>query len=232
MKLLSCLFALCTVGLVGCGDDDGRGRSDAGPCPVGTICFEDSGPGPADTGPREDTGRRPDTGVGPGTCTVGTACNPDRGCVRGECIPANVTEIGGAADPIYDLPTPPGGDSIPATFWRDGYCVPALPTMAMLEACDPNDPMACPSCSSCTAVGGGQTICMSDCTLNSTTNGGCRMGYECQFGDGVCSPGCDSNEYCRLYREDTNMDGEVSNEGMPPADHLRYDTASMATCSM
>ncbi len=230
----------CAVAIVGigCGDDDRpAGMTDAGCVPgPGTICIDRDGGGGTDGGAPSDGGDagriRTDAGS---VCPQGQPCTPDRGCSVGECIAENMGTFGDAMDPIDGLPG--GAISIPTTAWVGGYCTTdlAIP-VGTAGACDFNAAAdvddGCGPCGQCANAGQNMagidvTLCLSSCTPAATTNP-CRMGYSCQFGLNACVPGCGSDAECRVYRADTNMNGEYD-EG---TDRLTYDPASMATCNM
>lgn len=62
----------------------------------------------------------------------------------------------------------------------------------------------------------------------------CRVGYTCDFGNQVCLFGCQNDQECQLYREDTNGNGTLESEGPDGGvspDRLRLDVAGGATCS-
>lgn len=255
-KRIGFVGLICVVALVGCGDDGGGTRPDGGPADGSTdaIMLPDATPTdsgtdtstPGDGGPDTST---PDGGM---DCnSLGDGCTAARGCAFGECIAQNNTSIGGAADPIADLPG--GGDSIPIAAWEGGYCTPVLPTAASPEACDPNldsDP-TCGDCGTCVALGGTppQAICFLSCEPSTTDRGGCRPGYECNLNVEGCFPGCGSDEECRVNREDTNgvpgiqdpddCTGDAARDVADQVcggidtnfDALTYNPDSTATCS-
>ncbi|MEM9189763.1 MAG: MopE-related protein [Myxococcota bacterium] len=163
------------------------------------------------------------------------ACNTGGACTAtcpagGQCIPEDLAGIGGAADPITNLP---GGSTmvIPSPFFPGGYCTEALVSNpGDPGACDPDAPagtQGCGTCASCFQTGG-VVLCAEDCTRSLTTRGGCRTGYQCLLGNGVCWDGCDSTDECRVQRRDTNGDGLID----AMTDNLVYDTLSSATCNM
>lgn len=240
MKKQFGLVALCCavafVG-IGCGDDDRMAGVDACVPGPGTICLDRDG-GATDAGmvvrtDGGDAGRiRPDAG---NVCQQGLPCTPDRGCASGECLAEFMTSIGDAMDPIDGLPG--GATTIPITTWVGGYCTSnAFARVGMPGACDLNAEAGtddgCGPCGKCLsagqdAMGLTATLCVAACTPAATMNP-CRMGYTCAFGANGCVPGCASDNACRVYRADTNMNGEYD-EGV---DRLTYDMASMATCNM
>lgn len=242
----------CVVAMVGCGDDGGGGRPDAGDSGTDAIITldgaMDSG---ADTSVPGDSGADTSTPDGGIDCEgIGDGCDTARGCRRGECIGENAGSIGGAADPIVGLPS---GDSLPQTSWEGGYCTPVLPTAAAPEACDPDadsDP-TCGSCGTCVSVGGtpNQAICFLACEPSTTDRGVCRAGYECNLNVEGCFPGCGSDDECKISRENTNgIEGiqspddcagdstravadQVCGGTDSNFDALTYNTESTATCN-
>lgn len=193
-------LSLCSLLAVACGDDDAP--VDGGPMiDIGMTDTNMVDSGPPDT-------NRPDTPPS-GTCNIGAACTPDRGCrdMPGACIAENATSTGSAMDPIMNGPG--GATTAPVTFWQGGYCTSVLPTMAVPFPCDPEDAMdtSCGSCGVCVDLGD-SSLCADACVPSVADNADCRDGYECNFGIRGCFPGCptgDANEvFCRTDRADMN----------------------------
>ncbi len=156
-------------------------------------------------------------GVCVGVCVDGSACTTPAACgTGGQCVAATSTTV----SPIVGLPG--GATSISIATWSGGYCTRGVGT------CDPDETGTASGCLACsTCVDGGTTsYCAANCTRNATNRGGCRSGYACDILASVCLPGCQSNDECRIRREDTNTDGAITT-----ADSWVYDPASTATCS-
>jgi hypothetical protein len=230
------LFAVLAVVGVGCGDDD-RSSTDGG-----HLIYPDLGPdgGP----PGVDLGR--DGGGGP-TCGVGVQCDA-RGCNGLLICQGEIGYTQGAAgDPVY---LPDGGTtSFPGLYFQQGYCTNAdIQSTGAREgspgACDPNPsdttPGAdgCPACAKCVSIGPDPTginivQCYQRCAPSATTNP-CRTGYTCDLSNQVCIFGCQNDQECQLYREDTNGNGTLESDGPDggvPQDRLRLDIAGGATCA-
>lgn len=231
------ILALCSAtafGLAACGDD-------SGPRDSGGIVLDSSVPtdGDTDSGSGPDTGTRPDTSVPPESCDVGDTCDPTRGCrVSPFCIGESAGEIGGVEDPIMGVPG--GGNSVSNVSWTGGYCTSADPID--MGGCDPNDDDSCGGldCAVCLNAGTdarGVTVglCTTSCTPSLTDNGACRDTYECGVTSGGCVPGCTTDDECRVFRKDTNMNGiidpydAVSNA---TGDALVYDDSVNGTCNL
>lgn len=234
------LFVVLAMVGVGCGDDDRP------PVDGGMIIMIDSGTdaGVTDAG---DAGSRPDGGSP--SCTTGVACDA-RGCNgRLACQePIMFTQgAGTGSEPIY---LPDGGTtSFPGQYFEGGYCTNArIDQPASREgtagACDPTPDVetpgmdGCPACAKCVSIGpdnmGFNIVqCYARCAPTAMGNP-CREGYTCDFGNQVCTFGCQSDQECQLYRADTNGNGTLEND--PPdggvADRLMLDVAGRATCNM
>lgn len=241
----------------GCGDDDSVCPAGLVPTPDGMACMQPVTDGGMpdvpvigfDTGP--DTGgpdAGPDVPIEPPTCDeYDVACTPDRGCLQAGfiCQPEISQTQGGGGDPITDAPA--GTDPINLTFLVDGMCTPrGFTDTAAPEACDPDDEMetACGDCGSCIEPFADTSICLRDCTPSVTDNDVCRDTHQCSLTEGVCLPfGCNSDEECRVARQDTNgiagiqtptlctASPEQCGDSAANFDNLVYDTASAAVCN-
>jgi len=233
------LFAVLAMAGVGC-DEDVRSTPDMGR--ILDIGFgTDTGASDAgDAGlPREDAGAG---------CTTGRSCDEARGCngrlaCQGEIA---FTQGGAMGEPVY---LPDGGTTMfGGLYFQDGYCTnAAISDTSSREgtagACDPTPDVEtpgmdnCPACAKCISIGPDQmgnniVQCYARCAPSATGNP-CRDGYTCDFGNQVCTFGCQTDQECQLYRADTNGDGMVTNDtpdgGVP--DRLMLDTNGGATCS-
>jgi hypothetical protein len=134
-----------------------------------------------------------------------------------QCIPEQ-PGIGGATDPIMNYPP---GEDVPIDFFLDSYC-----TLPIAAACDSDACFA--ECGFCS-----QGICMNQCEPELDTNGICREWYRCDLLDFVCSPGCTSNDECRVSRQDSNGNGEFDpwDPDTLMGDRLVYNPSSEAVCN-
>ena len=237
---LGLFVALAMVG-VGCGDDDVV-ATDGGHI-ITLDSGADSGPsdGGADLGPVADGGP---------SCAVGRACDVARGCNGLLACQDEIayTQGGAMGEPVY---LPDGGTTMyNGLYFQGGYCTNAdISNAGSREgapgACDPNPADTtpgmdgCPACAKCTSIGPDSmginlVQCYQRCSPAATSNP-CRAGYTCDFGNQVCIFGCQTDQECQLYRQDTNMNGVLESDppaagGVPP-DHLTLDVAGGATCS-
>jgi hypothetical protein len=247
------IFATFAAGGAGCGDD----RGDSGPRDMGVLIdigMPDLGPG--DGGMMVDMGR-----VDGGTrCAVGPRCRPETGCGPGgfQCQTELNFTIGGPSDPIY---LPDGGTtSIEGAYWKGNFCTNASNAdtgfvVGMPGSCNPDnasdDPAmagmdGCPACAKCISLGTDRmgrefAQCYPRCTPSATGNPCDRDGdpatydgWTCDLTQRVCIFGCGSDAECQLYREDTNMNGQLDEEapdGGAPPDRQRLDVAGGATCN-
>jgi len=191
------------VALAGCGGDDEAVAGEGGSGGAG---------GEAATGGTAGGGG---TGGGPLCFEVpalgGELGGPCRGdtldCNAGlSCLTEFAAEIGGADDPIANYPP---GEAVPiaAPLFVDNYCTP--PPTATGDGCDPN---ACNTlCGICS-----QGVCLNACEPDLDSNSICREGYACDVIEFVCTPGCTSDDECRVARID---------------DGLVYNTSSEAVCN-
>ena len=210
------------------------------------LAFEDAGRPSGDLGPL-DLGAA-DLGPVIPVCAVGLACDVARGCSGLlSCQPELAFPMGGFTDPIY---LPDGGTtSYSVLYFQGGYCTNAdLSNAGSREgspgACDPTPAGetpgmdGCPACAKCVSIGADATgvnvvQCFQRCTPSATSNP-CRAGYTCDLGSQVCMFGCQTDQECQLYRQDTNGNGvleSVGSGGGTPPDHLMLDVAGGATCS-
>ena len=186
-----------------------------------------------------DAGR--DSGPPLGVCRdLGMACDPTLGCMLGECEDrlGAASTIGGSSDPILGHP---GGASatVMTDFLPNNYCTTEPYNLVGSGGCDPDDPTTCGGCETCLSFGSDDagneySMCMLTCTPSLTTNPCPEADQECSLGSKVCLGGCDSDDQCALYRDDTNGNGTidpydpVSN---PSGDNWRYDTTGSWTCN-
>ncbi|MEZ4323723.1 MAG: hypothetical protein R3B40_00830 [Polyangiales bacterium] len=220
--LSACVSLGGLVGLPGCGGDDG-GR-DAG----------------ADMEPTfRDTGMN-DVGVdlGPPVCTAaalaGEIGGPCRGAAREcnpglECITEFRAPVGGARDPILDLPDG-GAETYELVDFPGNYCAPIL---ASSGSCSTADRAACANaCGACLALFSDANVCLKQCTPNAVDNDICRNNYQCDVLRGACDTGCTTDDECRISREDTNMNGMIERFDIDAGtgDRLVYHQGSEATC--
>jgi len=224
---LAVCSALALAGF-GCGDDGARPMPDRPSIELDGGMDEDGGGGGTDAGPGVDSGPVDE-------CDVGDPCTPDRGCPRSPfCIDEFSGTVGTAgSDEIVGHPE--GDTTVSFTSWDEGYCSTVQTIMG--GGCDPNIDDSCGGldCAVCLnagtdASGNTITLCAASCTPSLTENT-CRDGYNCALGNSACVPGCDTDDECAVYREDTNEDGTIDDgpaEG--GVDRLVYDTDGNWTC--
>ncbi|RLB44755.1 MAG: hypothetical protein DRJ42_31230 [Deltaproteobacteria bacterium] len=227
------LISVTALGLSACGDDSDR------PIDSGPVIMLDSGPGDSstDSGPGVDSGTRPDSG--PTSCDIGEACDPTRGCRVTDCEGERAYEQGGVEDPITGLPG--GGDSLSAIIWPRGTCGGGYVPIEM-GGCDPDVEDSCGGvdCGRCLgagsdAMGVEYSFCATTCVPTLADNGTCRDGWECSLTNAACLTGCGSDDQCRVYRKDTNMNGIIDPyDAVTNAmgDALVYDATPNGTCNM
>jgi len=216
MKRMIGLTAVLALAGFGCGDDDGD--TDTITLDFGTP--EDGGM-PVDGG---DVDMGGDVGPGPG-CVVGEECTMVRGCrtANAVCFEPSTFEgmgpvgLGGEEDPILNHPD--GDDTFVATpLFPGGYCTTswpqtgATPATCNLRGTEDVDPV-CGDCSTCIDIFGLDTadntatevpgMCAQNCTPSLDSNE-CRDGYDCLLTQEVCFLGCQSDDECRITREDNN----------------------------
>jgi hypothetical protein len=215
MKRMIGLTAVLAIAGLGCGDDDSDGTTielDFGPPE------EDGGIDPGDTGPPPDMPMTDE-------CVVGEACTMVRGCrtANAVCFEPSTFEgmgpvgIGGTDDPILNHPD---GDEtfVETPLFPGGYCTTswpqamATPTQCNLRGTEEVDPV-CGSCATCIDIFGLDTadntatevpgFCARNCEPSLDSNE-CREGYDCLLTQEVCFLGCQSDDECRVAREDNN----------------------------
>lgn len=98
--------------------------------------------------------------------------------------------IGGPGDSIANLP-PEVDEPVDRTFFEGTYCTLDLDFLCNPDAC-------LEQCGFCSAFWG---IFMKACQPELDSNSACRVGYECDMLDFVCTPGCTSDEECRISRQ-------------------------------
>jgi hypothetical protein len=231
-------IALCGAAALGCGDDSRPPVGDAGP-----MIRIDSG-GPGDGGGGADANRA-DAGP-PDRCGTGQPCDPARGCAAaGHSCQENLggTAGGEANDPIDGAPA--GVTTIDQPLFGAGYCTTAMVNLGMNPpSCDlSNDPMmpSCPECARCESLGnvGGidRTFCARECTPSITDDpcpDSARGNYTCTLGSNFCLDGCNNDDQCRVFRIDSNMDGEIAapEAGVVAVDRLEYRDGANHRCDM
>ena len=206
--ILSSLLALSFV--AGCGDDAPNGNPTGGAGGVGGT----GGGGGTGTGGIggalgcfEQISLAGELG---GSCREGgTTCNTGF-----DCVPELPDPIGGAGDSIANLP-PEVDEPVDRTFFEGTYC-----TLDLDFLCDPETCLE--QCGFCSPVWG---ICMKACQPELGCNGVCRDGYECDMIDFVCTPGCTSDDECRISRQG-GEGGAGGDSGM-----WVYNTESDAVCN-
>lgn len=236
-----------------------------------TLAFCDDGGAAPDAG-------APDAGPSDGGAaplpSLGDACESDADCMTANevCVGPDFREgsgLGGADDPIEGHP---GGEStfVPAPYFVGGYCTYSYPEEGVTRRrCNVRDPAQAESvcgfgkCVDLFGLGADSSedfvpgFCAERCEPSLRAND-CRDQYECRLVDEVCLPGCQSDDECRIAREETNDIGGIQTSAdcardeaactpgdcdsaspvdpgacADPAsnfDALVYDTESAATC--
>ena len=173
--------------------DDGRFCNGTERC-VANVCAEGTPPACIDGRCDETSDRCFAT-----TTTIGARCSSDATCGGGgrECITESELEttLGGAGDPIRDLPASYGGAHT-RSFFPDGYCT-------RLD-CDPAVAGTCGAGASCAVIGDDFAICWESCAPNAVDNDRCRDGYQCRAGFDICVGGCTDDADCRVVRRESN----------------------------
>ncbi len=173
--------------------DDGRFCNGGERC-VGNACVAGTPPACVDGRCDETNDRCFST-----TTTIGARCASDAACGGGgrDCITeAEVrTTIGGASDPVRDLPASYGGSHTTSLF-PGGYCT-------RLD-CNPATAGTCGAGAACVVVDDDFAICLESCAANAVDNDRCRDGYECRAGADVCLGGCTDDAECRVVRRESN----------------------------
>ncbi len=200
------------------------------------------------------------------TCGTGLSCKLSGRCSPGEhgenvsCRMLPQVEIGDSFDYVYGE-----GDAL---YQGTGKVISSTGTsicenrvgvigaqVGSANACDPNSANSCDPCSNCRVLGaspeGSVTGCIADCVPQDGCNP-CDEGLACidnpfSAFNGGCWTGCSTDEACRLYREDTDRNGEISGElrfpdggvpdggfpdgsVLPPADKQRVTTRADVRC--
>ncbi len=217
-RILSCsLLALLII--AGCGGD-GPGGTDGGVGGTGGD-MGDAGTGGGDGGVDASLACDEVPALGG---ELGGQCRGDTFDCNGDliCLAERTDTIGGVDDPIVDFPGP--GDSFDVTTWRGDMCT--LPLTASPTICTLEDAQACAQiCGICTPAFIDADICLRGCRAEDSTNSTCRDGYECDLLFDVCDVGCTNDADCRVFREDTNQNGEFD-----PGEPLVYDVESTFVC--
>lgn len=219
---LALLLALSSMGCGGGGDEPADG-GDTGPI------FRDQG----------DIGLMPD--MGPPVCTNSALAGEIGGACRGDglqcndglaCIREFRAPVGGARDPIVDLPDG-GTESYELVDFPGNYCSAVLATS---QRCSTADRAACANvCGVCAAdIFSDANVCLKQCTPTANDNDLCRNNYECDELRGACTTGCTSDDECRTSREDTNMNGMIEryDADAGTGDRLVHHVGSEAYCNM
>jgi hypothetical protein len=148
-----------------------------------------------------------------------------------DCLPAQTFVVGGPDDPIRDYP--PGEEqTFEDTVFPGDYCslvLAASPTECTLE-----DAQACADvCGICTPAFIDADICLRGCRAEADTKSTCRDGYQCDLLFDVCDTGCGTDDDCRVFREDTNDNGELDpwDPVAMTGDRLVYDIESTYFCN-
>jgi hypothetical protein len=113
--------------------------------------------------------------------------------------------------------------------FRGGYC---LGQSDVFASCDPTDAGSCATGSKCTYAGSGSLgalsyICFDACAvagnndLAHRTNCDCRDGYSCDPVNGICLPGCTTDEECCRIWNDIDGDTRVQDSELTPVDACR-----------
>jgi hypothetical protein len=156
-------------------------------------------------------------------CVVGEPCALSTGCptASADCFEPSLfgggapVGLGGTDDPIRNHPD--GDAFVPTPLFPGGYCTTSWPQPgATLDQCnvraDGTDPV-CGDCATCVDIFGLDTDDNPDefvpgfCALRcnpSLTGNECREGYDCELIREVCFLGCQSDDECRISREDDN----------------------------
>lgn len=138
---------------------------------------------------------------------VGEECRPARGCrsAAALCLHDDVmgnADIGGPDDPILDHPD--GADTVVArTRYPDGLCSLSYPG-GTPYLCDPDSSdEVCTEAGVCVVRDVGP-VCFQRCDPDAVGNDECRDGYRCDPEHSGCLPGCQSDDECRIARQETN----------------------------
>ncbi|MBW2189225.1 MAG: hypothetical protein JRG93_06490 [Deltaproteobacteria bacterium] len=148
------------------------------------------------------------------------------------CLPQQDFVVGGPDDPIRDYP-PGESESFTVSEFQENYCTAVLPPSSPATQCGTANAQACAQeCGLCTVFTNAD-ICLRGCRAEADTNSTCRDGYECDLLFDVCDVGCSSDDDCRVFREDTNDNGEFDpwDPVTMTGDQLVYDTESTYVCN-
>ncbi len=149
------------------------------------------------------------------------------------CLPQQDFVVGGPDDPIRDYP-PGESESFTVSEFSGNYCTAALPPSWPATQCGSANVQACAQeCGLCTVAFTDADICLRGCRAEADTTSTCRDGYECDLLFDVCDVGCSSDDDCRVFREDTNDNGEFDpwDPVTMTGDRLVYDTESTYVCN-
>lgn len=216
------------VGVVGCGGDGGSGGAGGdGGGTGGTGASGGGGSGGSGGIPTECFDMPALGGELGGQCRGDNfECNDDLVCLAETSFP-----VGGVDDPIRDYP--PGEDeSFDIPVWPGDHCTRGL--TASPTVCTVEDEAACAEdCGACTPFFSDADICLRQCRAEPDTNSSCRDGYMCDLLFEVCDTGCASDDDCRVFREDTNDNGEFDpwDPDTMMGDRLVYDLTSTFVCN-
>jgi hypothetical protein len=161
-----------------------------------------------------------------GPCRMGTECN---GVL--ECLPVQSETFGGPDDPINGHPN--GNDTTVTTAEFVGnYCTRFFQPSG--QGCTEAQAVACAEeCGICDPYYSNATLCLRACRAEAATNSTCFDAYQCDLLFEACYPGCQSDDDCRIFREDTNDNGVFDpwDPVMMTGDRLVYDTESTFVCN-
>jgi len=180
-----------------------------------------------------------DAGVPP--VVVGEACTPERGCrtAAAACLVDEPGEgaLGGPGDPILNHPD--GEDTVvERTLFPGGWCSTSYPGETT-ATCDPAERgTVCGPRGVCAELAVGP-VCAEACDPTAATNDSCRDGYQCHPEHAGCIPGCQSDDQCRIARQETNgVDGLQTPEdcsespiACTPADCVDADPVDPDACA-
>jgi len=185
-------------------------------------------------------GGAPDGGVSPGACEeaiamggeLGGPCRMEAEC-NGvlECLPVQTDTFGGANDPIHDHPDGPDATVLTAEFVGN-YCTSFFTPSE--QGCTEQQATACDGeCGICDPYYSNATICLRKCVAEVDTNSTCFDAYQCDILFEGCYPGCQTDDDCRVFREDTNGNGEFDpwDPETLTGDRLVYDVDSTFFCN-
>jgi hypothetical protein len=166
-----------------------------------------------------------------GPCRAEAECN---GVL--ECLPVQTESFGGPTDPIHDHPDGPDTTVITAEFVGN-YCTRFFEPFVAPEGqreCTQAQATACAEeCGVCDPYYDNATICLRGCRAEADTNSSCFDAYQCDLLFEACYPGCQSDNDCRIFREDTNDNGVFDpwDPDTMTGDRLVYDIDSTFSCN-